>query len=120
MAELTPFELATLNQLDHNRVGLAVNRLIKQAIQDCLDRPGDDRARKVTLQINLTPISQTLDNSISCEGAKAVAQAKLSLPNYETQVLDLGVKQGGHAYFSAESPTNHRQATFFDGEEGAA
>lgn len=119
MSELTPLTLATLKKLDLGRVGMAFDRLLKQAISDCVDRPGDDRARKVTLQIDLVPVKQVHDNTISCEGAKGAVKAKLALPNYETQTLDFGVKQSGHAYFAEESPANHQQATLFAGESDA-
>ncbi len=120
MPELTPLTLATIQQVDLGRVGTAFDLLLKKAITDCIDRPADKRTRKVTLQINLLPVAQIHDKEITCEGAKGTVHAKLTVPDYETQTLDFGVKKGGHAYFADDSPGNHKQAMMFDGDDDQA
>lgn len=109
--ELTPFTLANIHTLDKERYGKAVDLLIKKAIEDCLDRPGDDRPRKLTMQMSFVPVTAAEGRTIECEGAKVVGQAKLAIPNFETKVVDIGVKSTGHGYFNEANPEDHRQGT---------
>ena len=114
---LKVLNLQSMADLSHGAVGVAVDKLIRQAIRDCIDRPGDDRARKLTVQIEFTPTAHIDGQSVTCEGAKAVAKASLKCPNYETGVLDLAVRENGAALFAPNSPENVAQATMFDDED---
>lgn len=105
----------TLDRLDRGAAGVAFNKAIEQAVVDCLDRPGDDRARTVTLQLVLKPVKEVHDNTISCEGARGVYKVRCKRPDYESQELDFGVRTNGMLVFSENSPANHKQPTFFDG-----
>lgn len=107
----------TLSRLDRGRVGLAIDAFVKQAVADCMDRPGDDRSRKILIEVELKPVAETNGETISCEGAKCIVKVRLKLPDRESAVMDFGVRRGGHAVFSENSPSDHRQTTFFDGEE---
>lgn len=109
--------LDTIKDLDLGRVGVGFSRLLEQAVRDCLDRPADERARKLILQISLKPKPEIVGQTVSCEGAAGVAQLRLKLPDYESQEVDFGVKQNGRLVFNENSPRDHRQATMFDGEE---
>ena len=106
-------KLETLAVLAHGKVGVAFDREVKRAVRDCIDRPGDDRARTITLQINVAPTAVMDGQSVTCEGAKAVAKVKSKLPDYETQQIDLGVRENGSAVFSPTCPENHQQQEMF-------
>ena len=114
---LTELNLDTLKDLAGGQVAVAFQRLVNQAVKDCVDRPGDKRMRKITLQLSVAPVAQIFENTISCEGAKGTVQARLKLPDYETTTLDFGVQQNGRAVFSPESPQDHRQATMFEDDQ---
>jgi len=115
MAEdLHALEASTIVHLDRGLPAAALDRAIRQAVRDCLDRPGDKRARKVTLQLTIAPICQTDENVLTCEGATGAAQIRVKLPDYESQALDFGVRQGGQLVFSEYSPKNHRQGSLFE------
>ena len=107
----------TIGLLDRGRVGVALEQFIRQATQDCIDRPGDDRARTVLLMIDVKPVAETHGELISCEGARGKAKVRLRLPDRESSELDFGVRKGGHLVFSEHSPANHKQATFLDENE---
>lgn len=113
---LLPVRADTLGLLDRGRVGKAIEQFVKQATEDCMDRPGDDRARKILLEIEVKPVSEIHGESISCEGAKGVAKVRLKLPDRESATLDFGVRKGVGLVFSENSPSDHRQATLFDEE----
>ncbi len=110
-------KLETLSALAHGKVGVAFDREIKRLVRDCIDRPSDDRARVVTLQITVTPTAVVDGQSVTCEGAKAVAKVRSKVPDYETQEIDLGVRENGGAVFSPTCPENHRQIEMFPAEE---
>lgn len=108
--------LETLKSLDLGSVDAAFRRCLERAVRDCLDRPDDERARKVTLQLNLVPVKQIIQNVISCEGARGTVQFRCRVPDYETRTLDFGVRENGSLYFSEECPDNHRQSSLFTGD----
>jgi len=115
--ELKELTLSSMSDLSHGAVGVAVDMLIKQAIRDCIDRPGDNRGRVLTLGLIFKPTPHVDGQSITCEGTKAVAKAKLKLPDYETNELDFGVRHNGSAVFSPHSPENHKQTSFIEDDE---
>jgi hypothetical protein len=117
VGEFIGVDEATIGRLDRGRVGIAIRDFIRQAVNDCLDRPGDDRARVIKLEFALKPVAETHGEHVSCEGAKGVAKVKLKLPDRESSTLDFGVRKGGHLLYNENSPSNHRQATLFAGDE---
>lgn len=115
--ELFALSAGTLSKLDGGRAAVALDRAFAQAVKDCLDRPGDERARKITMQIDVVPVKEVIDNQLSCEGAKGVYKIRLRTPDWESGTLDFGVRQNGMLIFNENSPANHRQATFLEGDE---
>jgi hypothetical protein len=120
MPDLGIFTLRTdtLRNLDRGRAAIALNAAIDQAVKDCLNRPGDDRARKVTMVLEIKPVSEVIQNEITCEGATGKYCVRVRVPDWESNTLDFGVKQNGTLVFSENSPANHCQTTIFDDEEG--
>lgn len=110
-------KLETLSELAHGKVGVAFDREIKRMVRDCIDRPSDDRARTITLTMTLTPTAVVDGQSVTCEGAKAIAKVKSKVPDYETQEIDLGVRENGGAVFSPTCPENHMQQELFEEPE---
>lgn len=110
---LQALKLDTLAELAHGKVGVAFDREIKAMGRDCVDRPGDDRARIVTLTITLKPTAVTEGQSVTAEGAKAIAKVRSKKPDYETQEIDLGIRENGMTVFSPTCPENHMQQELF-------
>lgn len=116
------FDLSTLRQLDGGRVAEAFLHAIKRAALDCEDRPGEERARKVSLQAEITPqtrLEEEPDGRMKTvfDGVDVKFQIKDALPTRLSRKYSMGVKHNGSVYFNADSPHDHRQATFFDGEK---
>ena len=82
----------TLANLDRGRAAAALNAALQQAVKDCINRPGDDRARKVTMVLEIKPVSETINNEISCEGAQGKYGVRLRVPDWESNTLDFGVR----------------------------
>jgi hypothetical protein len=108
LLELT---LGALAKLDDGKAHEAFQRLLQRAIADCLDRPGDATARKVTLQVALVPV---LDTDLSCTEVKTQIECKAALPAYRTKVYSMGPRQsrkGPMLVINEDSPDNIDQGT---------
>ena len=110
-------KLETLAELAHGKVGVAFDREVKTLGKDCIDRPSDDRARTVTLTVTLKPTAIADGQSVTCEGVKAVAKVRSKKPDYETQEIDLGIRENGSMVFSPTCPENRRQQELFEPDE---
>lgn len=115
--QLFALTASTLSKLDRGSAAAALDLAISRAVRDCLDRPGEDRPRKITLQIDVVPVKEVIDNVLSCEGARGIYKVRYRQPDWESQELDFGVRENGMLVFSETSPGNHRQSTFFDGDD---
>ena len=107
----------TLQHLDRGVAAAALDKAIRAAVRDCIDRPGDERQRKITLSLALVPVREVIANVISCEGAKGTYLVRVRIPDYESQPLDFGVRENGLLIFSENSPGNHRQTNLFSDSE---
>jgi ribosomal protein L30/L7E len=108
--------LESLKDLDYGKAHLAFQAHLARAAQDCLDRPGDSKARTVTLSIGLVPV---LESDLDCTEVKAQIQVTSKVPVHRTKVYSLGLRRNGGLVFSEDSPEAIDQATFFDGEPDA-
>jgi len=106
--------LETIKDLDSGIAMETFSIAVQRAVKDCLDRPGDKRARKVMLSLNITPKAVVTNNTIDCEGARGIFQCKVKIPDWETREVDFGVQQDGNLIFNPDSPTDHRQMTLID------
>lgn len=109
------FKLGALVDIDGGRINEALNQAIKRAAMDCEDRPADDRARKVNLQIELTPM---MDDHGMCDSVKMAMQIKETIPTRKSRVYDLGLRRGGMLVYQPDALDNHAQDTFEFGEDG--
>ena len=73
---LQKLSLSTLSDLDAGGV-LAFEKLLSRAASDCLDRPNDPTARKITLELEVTPV---LEQDLTCSEAKIRFHATAKLP----------------------------------------
>ena len=74
MAVGKKFAIENLPEVDDGKIKLAVNRAIQQAYDDMVQRPGDRSKRKVSLDIEFTPMADDdgLLHSVSTEFAIGV------------------------------------------------
>jgi hypothetical protein len=114
---LKRFNLESLKDLKNGEALVTFQTAVQRAVKDCIDRPGDKRARKVILQMTLKPVPQITGNTIDCDGAKGTFQCRVRIPDWETQEVDFGVQQSGDLLYNPDSPNDHRQRTLVDGED---
>lgn len=72
-----PFTIDTLGNLDDGVVRKLVDKALEEALTDCDNRPGLEKARKVAITIQFLPV---LDDRNAMKGVRATAQVKTSLP----------------------------------------
>lgn len=124
--DLQRLSLETMKNLDAGKAMEAFQIGIERATQDCVDRPGDKRSRKVILQFTLDPVQVVNGNTIDCESVKGAFQCRTKIPDWETQEVDFGVQQTreengarhAHLVFNPDSPRDYRQRTMLPNEDG--
>lgn len=111
---LQPLTLKTLPELGDGIVATAWELAVKRAAADCMDRPGDERPRKVILECVLLPV---VGESAECESTSVQFQVKDTVPTRRSKVYDFQVRRGGLLLFNDLSPDNAHQRTI-DQTEG--
>ncbi len=105
--------LKTLHLLDYGKAAEALQTHLRRAAVDCLDRPGDAKARKVTLQFEIVPV---LEPDGDCTEVRVTIQAISKMPTHCTKPYSMALRKNGSLGFSEDSPENVGQTTIFDGE----
>lgn len=113
---LQRFDLDTMKALDGGITPEIFQDAVRRAVKDCIERPGDKRARIVILQMKIVPVPLITGNTIDCDGAKGTFQCKTKIPDWETREVDFGVQNSGDLLFNPDSPRDHKQMTLLDGE----
>jgi len=108
--ELYKLQASSLTQLDRGALAVTLEKALQQAATDCIDRPADDRARIVTVQIELKPKAEWDNDTRSLEinGAEGKYKIRCKTPDYESKPLDFGLQTDGTLIFNENAPDNHR------------
>lgn len=109
MSQLTEVTLETLPLLENGKIAVAFNRLLQAAAEDCDKRPGDPKARLVTITANVTPVLNS-DGSIDKVDTEFVIAGKN--PPMRSQPLSFRLHRGGKLSCNLDSPANVDQGTF--------
>lgn len=98
---MAKFELSleNLKELGDGKVQVAFGLELKRALMDCLNRPNEKKARKVTLDVSVTPVAQDGD----CEGVNVAFDIKSTVPARKTQSYPLRITTQGQAWFQVET-----------------
>lgn len=110
---VVPLTLKSLADLDLGKGAEAFQRHLRRAIEDCMDRPADTTARKVTLEISVVPV---MEQGGDCTEVAAQIHCASKVPPHRTKIYSMGVRKGGHLVFNPDSPDDINQTTFL-GEE---
>jgi len=82
----TNFNLGVLNGIDSGKIGLAWDRFVSQATDDCMDRPGEKGARKVTLTMIVKP---DIEEGGQCETVLTGFEVTSSLPKMRSRAYSM-------------------------------
>lgn len=111
------FSLEALQHLDGGKAAIAFRRAVEDCVRDCQDRPLDDKARKVTLELSITPVAgedPEFENSYRAESVEGQFKISTALPKRQTKPYSFGIDAKGRMFFSKNSPENVAQTTFDD------
>jgi len=72
-----------LAKVDDGKIAAALDSCIRQALLDCADRPNEDKARKVTLEITFAPIVN--DTGAAMDDVQTSFSMKVSTPKLQTR-----------------------------------
>ena len=116
MGELKEFNLAALAEMDGQRIAIAVDAALKRCVMDCEDRPGEDKARKVVLNLELTP---DMDVNGNCDNVTVRAFVNDTVPKRRTKKYNMSLRHGGRLAYQPDSLDNPEQDAFdFDPSQG--
>ena len=107
---LVKLELDNLSELD-DRIIVAYARAIKEAVLDCMDRPGDKTVRTVNLEMKLTPV---IGEEGQCDGCDGEFQIKTKIPARKSKLYSFQTNRKGHLVFSTTNPEDVNQTTLDD------
>jgi len=108
--------LDTLDQFDFGKASAAFSMALEKAVRDCLDRPGEKKAREVSLVAKLTPVLLQDGDVVDCEIGFTIG---CGVPKWQTAARPVGATTGGQLFFQELAPDNPDQMTVDDfAEEG--
>lgn len=107
-------DLQQLAMLDNGKVAAIFARELRHVVTDCVDRPTDDKARKITMTVSVVP--QECDGV--CETVEAEVQIKSSVPDRRTRPYQLAVNARGDVIVNDASPEDVRQGTLDEANAG--
>lgn len=105
--------LETLNQLDMGRVAEAWKQAVERCVRDCHDRPADERARQIMLQLDIRPVC---DDSGMPDGASGEFKIKDKLPHRQSKTYSFSASKNGQLVFNEASDDDARQRTLDEGD----
>lgn len=111
---LYQLSLENLPALDLGKVNEAFRAQLARVVQDCMDRPGEQKARKVTLEVTVTPV---LQSDGDCTEAKVQMQVVASTPKLRTREYSMGIRRGGGLVFNEDDPEDITSPTMFEDQE---
>lgn len=109
------FGIAELQNLDDGRVALQIDKLIRAATDDCMNRPGVEGARKITITMTMNPIQ---DEGGVCEEVAVEVQSKLGTPSMCSKTFSMGTNAAQGLLYNDASNQNIHQQTLDDAENG--
>lgn len=112
---LVPFDLTTIAEVDGGRIAIAFDEEMRGVVKDCMNRPGDNRPRKITLEVLLTP--QIAEDG-SCDSINGEFVLAHKAPSRRSRPINFVSNKQGHLKFHPDSPDNAEQRTIFDGQNG--
>jgi hypothetical protein len=93
--------LATLHEYEDGSLAAEFDELLRAAVLDCLAKPGIDKARKVALEVTLTPIT---DSSGVCEDLLVHVRTSAKSPARPFQAYRMRTTRRGGLKFSPSNP----------------
>lgn len=104
--EQVPLNFENLADLDAGRIGKLLQKHIKRAAADCIDRPGDKKARKVTLQFTMKPV---MNSDGDADTAHVEIQCKSDVPTNVSMTFPMLLSGKDGLLFNKDFPEELHQ-----------
>lgn len=115
MARLKTLTTDNLAVLDEGKVREALDYHIGRMAKDCADRPGEPKARTITMQIAIEPVCDQRGEYVA---ARAQVRLHSVAPKHQTGVIDLRPTSGGTLAFNpAFSDAADQEPMFADEDD---
>lgn len=101
-------KLSTLTGLDLGKVDAAFQIELHKVVKDCMDRPGDESKRSVTLTLEIAP---EMASAGVCETVAAEFQVTSKMPSRKSRVYSMRPHVNGSLLFNPESADDANQGT---------
>lgn len=109
----TKLTLENLKQLDHGIIPAAFNKEIERIVEDCKDRPTDDRPREVVLKIKMAPKVDAEAGDVNGDEILVDAEISSVVPKRRTKVYTMK-PQGKSAIFHPDLPDDPDESMLYD------
>lgn len=106
--------LKALEDFDGGKAAMSFNGHLARIAADCMDRPGDTKARKVTLTFTVVPV---ISPDGTCDDVKAKFHIKSSVPDHCSKEYSLGMRRNGVLVFNEDSLDNIDQTTLLGDDD---
>lgn len=110
---LRQLQIQQLEALDP-RIAKAFEIALKRAAEDCDDRPGEKRPRKVLLEAEFWPVADQRGDLCEVKGSFRI---KSTIPSQRSKDYSFECRKGGMLVFNDLSQDDVNQKTFDEGDE---
>ncbi len=93
MAGMMQISAAALAEIDGGRVARAIDAELEAVVRDCLNRPGDDAARKVTIEIAIKPAHTSDSGELEIAGVTFAVRSSVPKRTSRTYQAAVDVKR---------------------------
>lgn len=111
----TPLSLENLKQLDLGKISVAFDAELQRAVKDCMDRPGDKKARKVAIIFLLAPTDESTGTGDANDVLHVGCEITSVVPKRRTRVYAMRPRVNGSLTFHLDSPDDPRANMLYDG-----
>lgn len=115
--KLKQLSATTLGAIQQGTVAIMVDTHLRRIGADCYDRPGDPKARVVTIQIEMIPVLDTRGN---CDKVATQIQVASKVPTHRTAPMSMRLGENGQVAYNPENLDDVDQGTLFEEEEEEA
>lgn len=112
------FTINNLKALDLGVVNEAFQRFTQRIVEDCCDRPGEKKPRKILLQFAFVPVASPGQND--CDEVAVSCQLKSKIPDHCTRNIVMRPTTAGQLYWNPELPDEPDGKTLWEESDDAS
>lgn len=112
MAQEVALSLSNLKLLDMGKAHSAFDAELAYVVRDCIDRPHDDKPRKITMTFLIAPVKDS--QSANADQVDVGVEIASSVPKRRTRVYTMNTRTNGQLAFHPDSPADPNDNRLFD------